>query len=71
MLVLDLAHGEYILRRENVIALGPSGTGKATSQLAEELSLPIGEVNGLVFGLTAVALEGGGHTQIRRGCRLN
>ena len=27
-LVLDLARGDYIGRRENVIALGPSGTGK-------------------------------------------
>src|SRR5919112_1372224 len=28
MLVLELARGEYVTRRENVIALGPSGTGK-------------------------------------------
>ena len=28
MLVLELARCEYIERRENVIALGPSGTGK-------------------------------------------
>jgi hypothetical protein len=28
MLVLELARGEYVGRRENVIALGPSGTGK-------------------------------------------
>ena len=28
MLVLELARGEYVERRENVIALGPSGTGK-------------------------------------------
>ena len=28
MLVLDLARGEYIARRENVILLGPSGVGK-------------------------------------------
>ena len=27
-LVLDLARGEFVLRRENVIALGPSGVGK-------------------------------------------
>jgi DNA replication protein DnaC len=29
MLVLELARGECILRRENVIALGNSGTGKS------------------------------------------
>ena len=28
MLVLELARGEYVERRENVIALGNSGTGK-------------------------------------------
>ena len=28
MLVLELARGAYVERRENVIALGPSGTGK-------------------------------------------
>jgi DNA replication protein DnaC len=28
MLVLELARCEYILRRENIIALGNSGTGK-------------------------------------------
>src|ERR1700741_2712481 len=28
MLVTELARGEYILRRENIIALGNSGTGK-------------------------------------------
>jgi DNA replication protein DnaC len=34
MLVLELARAEYILHRENVIALGPSGTGKSHSALA-------------------------------------
>ena len=34
MLVLDLARSEYILRRENVIALGNSGTGKTHVALA-------------------------------------
>jgi DNA replication protein DnaC len=28
MLVLELARSEYVIRHENVIALGPSGTGK-------------------------------------------
>src|SRR5207253_9046659 len=28
MLVLELARSEYVIRNENVIALGPSGTGK-------------------------------------------
>jgi DNA replication protein DnaC len=28
MLVLELARGEYILRQDNLIALGNSGTGK-------------------------------------------
>lgn len=34
MLVLELARSEYIERRENVIALGPSGTGKSHLALA-------------------------------------
>lgn len=34
MLVLELARGEYILRRENIIAMGPSGTGKSHVALA-------------------------------------
>src|SRR5271166_6325617 len=34
ILVLELARGEYILRRENVIALGNSGTGKSHIALA-------------------------------------
>jgi len=34
MLVLELARCEYILRRENVIALGNSGTGKTRVALA-------------------------------------
>ena len=32
MLVLELARSEYILRRENIIALGNSGTGKTMSR---------------------------------------
>lgn len=38
MLVLELARSEYILRRENVIALGNSGTGKTHVALALGLS---------------------------------
>jgi DNA replication protein DnaC len=34
MLVLELARCEYILRRENIIALGNSGTGKTHIALA-------------------------------------
>ena len=34
MLVLDLARCEYVLRRENIIALGNSGTGKTHVALA-------------------------------------
>ena len=34
MLVLELSRSEYILRRENVIALGNSGTGKSHIALA-------------------------------------
>ena len=34
MLVLELARCEFILRRENVIALGNSGTGKTHVALA-------------------------------------
>ena len=34
MLVLELARCEYILRRENIIALGNSGTGKTHGALA-------------------------------------
>ena len=33
MLVLELARGECVARRENVIALGPSGTGKTHDAL--------------------------------------
>ena len=38
MLVTELARGEYILRRDNIIALGPSGTGKTHIALALELA---------------------------------
>jgi len=38
MLVLELARSEYILRRENIIALGNSGTGKSHVALAHGLA---------------------------------
>jgi hypothetical protein len=41
MLVTELARGEYILRRENIIALGNSGTGKTHVAVSECLSLTI------------------------------
>ena len=43
MLVLDLARGEYIDRRENVILLGPSGVGKTHVALALALGLAAGQ----------------------------
>ncbi len=39
MLVLDLARGEYVARRENVILLGPSGVGKTHIALALGLAV--------------------------------
>ncbi len=38
MLVLDLARGDYIERRENAILLGPSGVGKTHIALARGLA---------------------------------
>jgi hypothetical protein len=35
LLVLELARCEYILRRENIIALGSSGTGKTHASLLD------------------------------------
>lgn len=54
MLVLELARGEFILRRENVIALGNSGTGKTHVALA--LSLAACQKGFSVAFTTAAAL---------------
>ncbi len=42
MQVLELARCEWIERRENVIALGPSGTGKTQLPIATPGSMPRG-----------------------------
>ena len=52
MLVLELARCEYIERRENVIALGPSGTGK--THVAIGLGLAACQ-KGLSVGFTTAA----------------
>jgi DNA replication protein DnaC len=52
MLVLALARGEYVGRRENVIALGPSGTGK--THIALGLGLAACQ-RGLAVGFTTAA----------------
>ena len=52
LLVLELARGEYIARRENVIALGPSGTGK--THVALGLGLAACQ-QGLSVGFTTAA----------------
>jgi DNA replication protein DnaC len=52
MLVLELARGEYVERRENVIALGPSGTGK--THIALGLGLAACQ-KGLAVGFTTAA----------------
>ena len=51
-LVLDLARGDYIDRNENVIALGPSGTGKTHIALALGLAAC---QRGLAVGFTTAA----------------
>ena len=53
-LVLELARGEYIDRRENVIALGPSGTGK--THIALGLGLAACQKGYRVRFITAAAL---------------
>ena len=52
MLVLDLARCDYITRRENVIALGNSGTGKTHTALALGLAAC---QKGLSVGFTTAA----------------
>ncbi len=52
MLVQDLVRGDYIDRRENVIALGPSGTGK--THIALGLGLAACQ-KGLAVGFTTAA----------------
>ncbi|WP_370162705.1 IS21-like element helper ATPase IstB [Limimaricola soesokkakensis] len=54
MQVLDLARGEWIDRRENVIALGPSGTGK--THVALGLGLAACQKGLSVNFITAAAL---------------
>ena len=54
MLVLELARCEYILRRENVIALGNSGTGK--THIALSLSLAACQKGFSVTFITAAQL---------------
>ncbi len=52
MLVLELARCEYVERRENVIALGPNGTGK--SHIALGLGLAACQ-NGFAVGFITTA----------------
>ena len=51
MRVLDLARGEYIARRENVILLGPSGVGKTHVALALGLAVRFATAAQLVHEL--------------------
>ena len=56
MLVLELARGAYVEQRENVIALGPSGTGK--THVALGLGLAACQKGLSVGFVTAAALAG-------------
>ncbi len=50
-LVMELARCEYIQRRENIIAVGNSGTGKThMAPWAGAVRLPAGDVGGLHHG---------------------
>ena len=56
MLVLELARGEYILRRENIIALRNSGTGKThVAARAGPCSLPEGVSVGFTMAAALVS----------------
>lgn len=54
VLVLELARAEFIIRRENIIALGPSGTGK--THLAIGLGLAVCQKGMSVSFVTAAGL---------------
>lgn len=54
LLVTDLARGEFIIRRENIITLGPSGTGK--THLAIGLGLAACQRGMTVGFMTAAGL---------------
>jgi DNA replication protein DnaC len=45
-LTMELARCEFVARRENVIALGPSGTGKTQVSIAVPGSMPRGRRRG-------------------------
>ena len=51
-LTMELARGEFIDRRENVIALGPSGTGKTQVSIATPGSAPRGKTEELLASAT-------------------
>ena len=48
-LVLELARSEYVTRRENIIAVGNSGTGKTHICLDRSRGLPEGVVGRLQY----------------------
>ena len=58
MPVLELARCEWVERRENVIALGPSGTGK--THVALGLGLPEGAFRRLHYGRRTGQRDDGG-----------
>ena len=62
-LTMELARGEFIDRRENVIALGPSGTGKTHVVLGLGLAAC---QKGRKVGFTTAAALG---PRTHRGCR--